>query len=81
MIPSKRKDPADGAGPAHGGYPEDHTDPAAWLAGAARTGPERLFLRAPGGYELTYAALYEQTRCFAAALGARGVAHGDFASR
>jgi malonyl-CoA/methylmalonyl-CoA synthetase len=63
--------------------PPQSTDPPArqdlaeWLAGAARTGPGRPFLRTPDGRELSYAALHEQTRQFAAALGARGVAPGD----
>jgi malonyl-CoA/methylmalonyl-CoA synthetase len=72
-----RKDTAEGKAQAEGKSQADGEDPAEWLAGAARSRPDRLFLREPGGRELTYAALHEQTRRFAAAFRARGVAHGD----
>jgi malonyl-CoA/methylmalonyl-CoA synthetase len=52
-------------------------DPADWVERAARTHPDRLFLRTPAGRKLSYAALRAESGRLAAALMLRGVVPGD----
>ena len=52
-------------------------DPNEWLDASAQRYPQRPFLRTPGGREITYAALLEQSAQFAAALTGCGVQAGD----
>lgn len=54
-----------------------HTDPATWLDELARRHPDRLFLRAPGGERVSYAAMNRRVDHIAAALAQRGVAPAD----
>jgi malonyl-CoA/methylmalonyl-CoA synthetase len=52
-------------------------DPNDWLDASVQRHPRRPFLRTPGGREITYAALFEQSAQFAAALIGCGVQPGD----
>ena len=52
-------------------------DPNDWLDASVQRHPRRPFLRTPGGREITYAALLEQSAQFAAALIGCGVQPGD----
>lgn len=52
-------------------------DPAEWVDYAARTHPQRLFLRTSAGRRCSYAALREESGRLAAALSRRGVLRGD----
>ena len=52
-------------------------DPGNWIEAAARNRPQSVFIRTPGGRELTYGALGVESARFAAALIARGVNPGD----
>jgi malonyl-CoA/methylmalonyl-CoA synthetase len=53
------------------------SDPAAWVDRAARTYPQRLFLKSPQGRRYDYGVLRNETGRFAAALARRGVVPGD----
>ncbi|MGC1524245.1 MAG: AMP-binding protein [Steroidobacteraceae bacterium] len=52
-------------------------DPAEWIDSAARSQPQRLFLKTSAGRELTYAALHTLSGGFASGLMRLGVAPGD----
>jgi malonyl-CoA/methylmalonyl-CoA synthetase len=52
-------------------------DPAQWLDQVARAEPHRLFLATEAGYEMSYAALRDQSGRFASALTRLGVLPGD----
>ena len=53
------------------------TDPADWIESGARDQPSRPFIKTPAGRELSYAALWEDSARYAAALTRRGVVCGD----
>jgi malonyl-CoA/methylmalonyl-CoA synthetase len=52
-------------------------DPAGWIERNAREHPHRSFLRTPGGAELSYQALSDESARIAAALSRCGVVPGD----
>jgi malonyl-CoA/methylmalonyl-CoA synthetase len=52
-------------------------DPTDWVERAAHECPQRLFLKTPGGRQLDYLGLREQSARWAAALAGCGVASGD----
>jgi malonyl-CoA/methylmalonyl-CoA synthetase len=52
-------------------------DPADWIESAARDQPDRPFIKTPAGGELSYAALWDHSARYAAALALRGVVSGD----
>ncbi len=52
-------------------------DPCDWIERGALQHPERPFLRTPGGREITYAALLEESALFATALRRCGVQEGE----
>jgi malonyl-CoA/methylmalonyl-CoA synthetase len=53
------------------------SDPAEWIESAARSQPQRLFLKTSAGRDLSYAALHSLSGGFASALMRLGVAPGD----
>ena len=53
------------------------TDPDEWIETAARSHPQRAFLKTAAGREISYGSLREQSARFASALRQRGVRAGD----
>jgi malonyl-CoA/methylmalonyl-CoA synthetase len=57
--------------------PRPTTDPDQWIETAARSHPQRAFLKTAAGRQISYGALREQSARFASALRQRGVRAGD----
>ncbi len=57
--------------------PRPTTDPDQWIETAARSHPQRTFLKTAAGREISYGSLREQSGRFASALRRRGVRAGD----